>query len=180
MSAESSRRFWTVPNMLSLSRLALLPVFLWLMSRPDRRYWVWGGILIVYGIISDILDGVLARKLDQVTEAGKLIDPLADKITAGVVAVFCVFERGLPAWALAVTLARDLALVLGGRVLWKKRGTVPASVFVGKIAALLWALNLLFWVFAWHPAADYTLWPTVVLYLYAGVVYARQVMKIRA
>jgi len=177
MSAESTKRLWTVPNILSLSRLALLPVFLWLMSQPDRRYWVWGGVLILYGIISDVLDGVLARKLNQVTEFGKLIDPLADKITAGVVAVFCVFERGLPVWALGATLARDLALVLAGRVLWKKSGTIPTSIFVGKIAALLWAVNLLFWVFAWHPVADYTLWPIIIFYLVVGFVYAGRAAK---
>ena len=121
MAAESTRRFWTIPNILTLSRLALIPLFLWLMSRPDRRYWVWGGVVIIYGIVSDILDGYLARKLNQITETGKILDPLADKITAGALAVFCVLERGLPIWALGATVIRDLALVAGSRIWWKNR-----------------------------------------------------------
>jgi len=177
MSTNSSRRLWTLPNILSLSRLALLPVFFWLMSQPDRRYWIGGGVLILYGIISDILDGMLARKLNQVTEAGKIIDPLADKVTAGAVAIFCVIQRDLPLWALAVTVARDLALVAGAKLLWKKKGDIPTSLMIGKLAALFWAMNLLLWVFDWRPLADYTLWPVVVLYLITGFIYARRVIK---
>jgi cardiolipin synthase len=177
MSANSSRRFWTVPNILSLSRLALLPVFFWLMSRPDRRYWIGGGVLIVYGMVSDILDGMLARKLHQVTEAGKIIDPLADKVTAGAVAIFCVIQRGLPVWAFAITVVRDLALVVGGQSLWKKKGNIPTSLMIGKLAALAWGVNLLFWVFDWQPLADYTLWPAVAFYAFAGLIYFWRVIK---
>ena len=177
MAAESTRRFWTIPNILTLSRLALIPLFLWLMSRPDRRYWVWGGVVIIYGIVSDILDGYLARKLNQITETGKILDPLADKITAGALAVFCVLERGLPIWALGATVIRDLALVAGSRIWWKNRGAIPMSNFLGKIAALLWGINLLFWVFDWQPVAYYTLWPIIGLYIYAGFVYAWRVKK---
>ncbi len=177
MSVEPSRRFWNIPNVLSLSRLALLPVFFWLMAQPDRSYWVWGGVLIVYGMISDILDGYLARKLGQVTEIGKLLDPLADKITAGAVAVFCVIYRDMSVWALAITVVRDLALLAGGRLIWKKDKVIPTSIFAGKIAALLWALNLLCWTFDWRPLADYVLWPIVVFYVITGSFYARRVMK---
>lgn len=177
MFGESPRRLWTIPNLLSLSRLALLPVFWWLMAQPDRRYWLWGGLLVVYGIISDILDGALARKLNQVSATGKILDPLADKITAGVVAIFCVLERGLPIWALVLTSSRDLVLLVGGRFLWKKEGELPTSLMFGKIAALLWALTLLLWVFDTQPLAEYVLWPVVIIYILAGLVYAHRLLK---
>lgn len=179
MSREPSRRFWTIPNVLSLSRLILLPVFFWLMSQPDRSYWLWGGVLIVYGMVSDILDGFLARKLGQITEIGKLLDPLSDKITAGAVAIFCVVQRGMPLEALLITVVRDLGLLIGGRMLWKKGGSIPTSLFIGKIAALFWALNLLCWTFDWRPLADYILWPVVVFYVITGLFYVRRLMKTR-
>jgi cardiolipin synthase len=179
MSTEPSRRFWTIPNVLSISRLALLPLFFWLMSQADRSYWVWGGVLIVYGIISDILDGFLARKLNQITEVGKLLDPLSDKITAGAVAVFCVVMRGMPPAALLIAVARDLALVIGGRLVWKKAGTVPGSMFVGKLAALFWAINLLCWTFDWQPTAGHIIWPVVIFYVITGALYARRVVHLR-
>jgi CDP-diacylglycerol--glycerol-3-phosphate 3-phosphatidyltransferase len=178
MPKDPARRFWTIPNVLSLSRLALLPVFFWLMSQPEGKYWLWGGVLIVYGMISDILDGFLARKLGQITKIGKLLDPLADKITAGALAIFCVVQRGMPLEALLITVVRDLALLIGGRLLWRKGGEVPTSIFLGKIAALLWALNLLCWTFEWQPPAAYLLWPAVGFYVFTGVLYARRVRQI--
>ncbi len=174
MAIDPSRRFWTIPNMLSLSRLAMLPVFWWLMAQPEGRYWVWGGVVIILGMLSDILDGTIARRFNQVTETGKLLDPLADKITAGFLAVFCVAERGMPIVALILTLARDLALLVGGRFLWKKGGKIPTSIFIGKIAALCWGLNLLIWVFDWQPYASYLLWPSVIFYVGVGALYARR------
>jgi len=177
MAPNSLQRIWTVPNVLSFSRLALLPVFLWLVSRSDRKYWIWAGVVVVYGILSDILDGILARKLGQVTQLGKLVDPLADKITAGVVGIFCVVGRGMPAGALVLMVVRDLTILLAGRLIWKKSREVPTSMFVGKIAALLWGVTLLLWVFDWQPMAGYVLWPTVSLYLLAGVLYAWRVIK---
>jgi len=177
MPEPSPHRIWTVPNLLSFSRLALVPVFLWLVAQPDRRYWIWAGALVGYGILSDVLDGILARKLGQVTEVGKLVDPLADKITTGVVALFCVAKRGLPLAALCLALARDLAIVAGGRFLWKKSRAVPTSAPIGKVAAFSWGVDLLLWVFDLQPVARWVLWPVVILYLVAGVVYARRVLK---
>ena len=76
----------TLPNLISLIRLALVPVFLWLVIGADEP--VWGGLLL--GIIgsTDWIDGYLARRLNQVSEVGKILDPLADRIAvaAGVIA----------------------------------------------------------------------------------------------
>ncbi len=170
-------RVFNIPNSLTLSRLILLPLFFWLMAQDDRTYWTWGGILIAYGILSDNLDGYIARRFHQTTTLGKVLDPLADKITAGSVAVFCIVERGLPWLAVVLTVVRDLGLLLGGRFLWRQSGAIPTSNTIGKAAALFWGITLLIWTFDWHPISRIVLWPVVGLYLFAGVIYAYRTVQ---
>lgn len=163
-------RFWTVPNALSLSRLAILPVWWWVMTSPHISD-VWGGVIIVYGMISDVLDGWLARRWGQETSWGKVLDPVGDKLAALVIGVFCVVHRDMPAGALLLTVGRDIALVVGGLILYRRSKSVPGSIYFGRYAALFWAITLLLYAFNWQPLAGWMLWPAVVLYLAAGGAY---------
>lgn len=141
--------FFTLPNLLSLSRLAALPVFLWSLSAPGHMGLALA--LLVYAVVSDLADGYLARRLGAQSEWGRILDPLADKITAAAALLFCYFERGLPAWILILVVGRDLAiLVLAPR--WIARhGRIPESLWWGRLAALSvagLALAYLFELFA--------------------------------
>ena len=167
-------RVLTIPNLLSLSRLALLPVWWWLAASPDPTHRVWAGVLIAYGIISDVADGYLARRLNQASEWGRLFDPIGDKIAGMAVGLFCAFERGMPWLALSLIVLRDLALVTGGAILYRRGGAIPASINLGRYAALLWGIVLLLYVFSFQPYGAYTLWPAVALYLVAGAFYLRR------
>lgn len=172
MNTPPDHGFWTVPNALSLSRLALLPVWWWIMVTPAISDW-WGGVLIVYGIVSDVLDGYLARRTGQMSAWGRILDPVGDKAAALVVAVFCVYHRDMPVAAFWATAIRDILLVVGGGIWFRRRGLVPASVNIGRYAALVWATVLLLYTFVGQPYAGYALWPGVGLYLAAGLVYLR-------
>ncbi|HSH00020.1 MAG TPA: CDP-alcohol phosphatidyltransferase family protein [candidate division Zixibacteria bacterium] len=178
MDLAANRRLWTIPNLLSLSRLALIPVWWWVMADPGIPDW-WGGAIIVYGIISDVADGWIARRFDQISDWGKLLDPLGDKIAALAVAVFCVLHRDLPIVALAVTVGRDVVIVIGGWLVYRSRGQVPSSIDVGRYAALLWGLVLLLYAFEVQPYAAYALWPAVGLYCIAGIAYLLPVIRRR-
>lgn len=167
-------RFWTIPNLLSLSRLALLPLWWWLMASVQTYHHVWGGLLVVYGIISDAADGFLARRLNQVSEWGKILDPVGDKVAAFVAALFCVFHRGLPWPALTITVIRDLGLMIGGLVVYRRDYEVPVSINLGRYAALGWGITILLYVFDLQPFGSWVLWPSVLLYLAAGVSYWRR------
>lgn len=170
--------FWTVPNALSLSRLALLPVWWWIMITPAISDW-WGGGLIVYAIISDVLDGYLARRLGQTSAWGRILDPVGDKVAALVVAVFCVYHRDMPVSAFWATAIRDILLVIGGGIWYRRGGLIPASVNIGRYAALVWGIVLLLYAFNWQPYAGFALWPGVGLYLAAGFVYLRSALSSR-
>lgn len=122
----------TVPNVVTLVRLALLPLFLWLLFATPYHL----AALVVYAVAAstDWVDGQIARRTHQVSKLGKLFDPFVDRllIAVGVLAIF--FLGRLPLWILLYLIARDCFLLLGGRFLLERCGKVPPVVYVGKFA----------------------------------------------
>lgn len=134
-----SDRIVTIPNLLSVARLAILPViYLDLVGGRLLRAFV---LLAVFAT-TDWFDGYLARRLDQVTKLGTLLDPISDRVLFVVVGVGFVVADLLPLWALMLLLVRDgLVLVVGG-VLLLRGATPPPVTRIGKAATfgLMWAL----------------------------------------
>ena len=138
----SSRRIFSIPNILSFVRLATVPVFVWLFVIDETNAAV---VLYAAGALTDFLDGYLARRLNAVTELGKILDPLADRIFIVALAVALVASDALPLWLALGLLARDVLLVSAFPFV-DKRGIarIPVS-FAGKTAtaALLFGLTLM-------------------------------------
>jgi cardiolipin synthase (CMP-forming) len=175
---DVSRRIVTVPNLISLLRLALVPVFAVLIVRGED---VWAlGVLAVSGF-SDWLDGFIARRFDQVSGLGKVLDPAADRLFILVTLVALVWRDAIPLWLVLALVTRDLLLASLMPFLARQRyGPLPVH-FAGKAAtfALLYAFPLLLlaesagpvgtvsavlgWAFAWWGLALY--WFAAVLYL---------------
>jgi len=103
-----------------------------LSTSPAGRPFAIG--FVVLAIMTDLLDGLLARKLNQVTELGKIVDPLADKIGMGVVALVLTSLGRLPLWFLLIVLVRDGLIFLGGMYVKKVKGIILQSNLVGKLA----------------------------------------------
>ena len=119
----------TTANKLTLLRMALIPVFLGLLY-TGHGDWALG--VFIAASLTDLLDGYIARHYDQITDFGKFMDPLADKVL--VMAAMCWFvEIGrLPGWALAVVLLREFA-VSGMRLVAVEQGRVIAAGWSGKV-----------------------------------------------
>jgi len=130
-------RFWTLPNILSLSRLVLMPLFFYSVARP-RLFWI-AILLVAYGIVSDLLDGYLARRLSQTSDWGRLLDPLSDKLLIAAGLLFCYFERGLPLWVVLAIVGRDMLILLGTPLAAGRLGRLPRSNLPGRLAALSFA-----------------------------------------
>ena len=175
-------RVLTVPNLLSLLRLLGVPVFLYLALGPEADGWA-VALLMASGI-SDYLDGVLARKLNQVSRLGALLDPLADRLYILATVVALTVRGILPLWVTLVLVARDLFMT-GLLARLRRHGYGPLAVhYLGKAATfnLLYALPLLLLgdgdgdfartcqVLGWAFAG----WG-VGLYWWAAILYARQV-----
>ena len=174
------RRVLTLPNVLSAVRLASVPVFLWLFltERENAAVVIYGA-----GALSDFFDGYIARRTGSVTELGKLLDPLADRVFIVALAIALVARRSLP-WPLALAvLARDL-LVLSLFPLLERRGVERIQVnFVGKCAtaALLTGLTWLALTETTFTWVDLGRGPGIaligigaVLYWVAAFLYARE------
>jgi cardiolipin synthase len=146
--AEPGDRILTIPNAISVARLAGVPVFLWLvlgLPHTAAKDWWAVGLLIASGA-SDWLDGKIARALNQQSRLGQLLDPAADRLYIVATVVALAVRAIIPWWLVAVLAARE---VLMAAVLWllRRRGWAALQVsFVGKTATLclLYAFPLLF------------------------------------
>ncbi len=122
----------TLPNVISFIRLLLVPVFLWLRA-TDQPEWALG--VFIVAAVSDVIDGLLARLLDQRSKLGGIIDPLADKLLIFAALISLVWEGQLPLWLLGLILARDVPMALGFLWVRHKQREIPAEPSrIGKYA----------------------------------------------
>jgi cardiolipin synthase (CMP-forming) len=177
-------RVLTVPNLLSFARLAILPViYLDLVSGRHLRAFV---LLAVFAA-TDWFDGYIARRFDQVTKLGKLLDPLSDRVLFVVVGIGFAVGGLLPWWAILALLGRDLVVVASGGIVLLRGGIRPDVTRLGKAATfgLMFALPafLLASVLGEGPddpqqlvqlVAWLTYWPSLVMYWISGLGYTRR------
>lgn len=137
----ASRRVLTIPNLLSFARLAILPV-VYVDLTSDRL--VRAFVLLAVFASTDWFDGYLARRLDQVTELGKLLDPISDRVLFVVVGLGYVVAGLLPLWAVLALLVRDVLVAVAGGLLLARGGRPPDVTRLGKTATfgLMCALPL--------------------------------------
>jgi len=125
------QEFWNLPNMLTLGRILLIPLFVWYMYDADPFYSLMAGVVFAVAAITDIIDGYLARKWNLITVVGKFMDPLADKLIAMAALVMLVRLGRIAAWVVIVLLAREL-IVSGLRTIAASEGMVIAAGQEGK------------------------------------------------
>ena len=180
-SPSPTGRVLTVPNLLSLLRLAGVPLFLWLLLGPRADGWALAVLMV--GGATDWLDGKLARLLDQYSALGALLDPAVDRLYILAALIALGARDVVPWWAVAALVARDVLLGACLLVL-RARGFGPFRVtYLGKSATflLLYAFPLLLLGVGTSPLAPVSLplgyafgaWG-VALYLYSGLLYLVQ------
>ena len=124
-------RLLNLPNILTLSRVAAVPVVLLLLLFESRQTCFWAAVVFTAASITDWLDGYLARKWEIVTVLGKFLDPLADKLIVMAALIMLIPLDRVPAWAVFVILAREL-IVSGIRSIASSEGIVIAASDLGK------------------------------------------------
>ncbi|ERL65668.1 CDP-alcohol phosphatidyltransferase family protein [Schleiferilactobacillus shenzhenensis] len=127
-----------IPNILSALRLVLLPVFLYFASQGQ---FVTAGVLITVISLTDLLDGYLARRNHWVSQLGKVLDPLADKLTQ--ISVIIVFFLHLPQyrWIFWVLLGKETVMLIGAAILLHQGVKLPGAAMWGKVATALFYLT---------------------------------------
>ena len=161
-----------LPNKLTIARVICVPIFV-VLYYLDLN--LWACIVFVIASITDMLDGRIARSRNLVTNFGKIMDPLADKVL--VYAAFCLFiEKGvMPGWMLIIILAREFA-VSGMRTVAASQGTVVAAGMTGKIKTVLQMFAVIFLLLAPYAKAldiigNVLLWASLVMTIVSGAEY---------
>jgi CDP-diacylglycerol--glycerol-3-phosphate 3-phosphatidyltransferase len=137
------REFLTISNLLSIFRALLSVPFALVMLLPDPPLRFWAVGILLAGMMTDKLDGDLARRRGEETEWGKILDPLADKVCVAVMALVLLKVGDFPLWFVLALLSRDMLIFLGGMYLKSTRGVVLPSNVAGKWAATFIAFTIL-------------------------------------
>lgn len=170
---------WNIPNVLSLVRLMLLPVFA-IVYLNGALYWALT-VLAVSGL-TDLFDGVIARKFNQITEIGKLLDPVADKITQ-VVVLICLTIRNTALIPLfVICFVKELLQAIGGWILLSRDEIIRGSKWYGKVSTFTFYIAMLA-IALWSTMPDWLLTTLIVLVaatmLFSFFMYMAVYIKLR-
>lgn len=128
----------TVPNALSVFRILLIPPFIFYFLAES---WRMAGVVLIASGLSDLVDGYIARKFNQITELGKMLDPLADKLTQAAVAVCMAISEPVLLPFLAVFIVKESVMIVAACVLIKKKKRPSAAKWYGKVATTMFYVS---------------------------------------
>ncbi len=168
------KKLFNLPNNLTLSRIFLVPLILWFLSLGNKWSCFVAAMLFCVAAITDLFDGYLARKANQVTSFGKFLDPLADKVLVCSVLILLVELGWVPAWIAIVIICRDI-MVTGLRAIAADEGVVIAADAFGKVKTVFQLVALIPLVLhhPWfgidmHSIGTLVLYVAVALTVYSG------------
>ena len=175
MKSFDKKDLFTVPNLICYLRILLIPVFCWLYVTADTKAEYMAAVLVVlFSSFTDLFDGMIARKFHQVTELGKILDPVADKLTHGAMAI-CLLTRYPLMWLLLGIMAvKEGYMAIMGLKYLQKGKMMDGAMWYGKIctACLFAGMVLLFFIYDMKPVyanfliGGMSLMMTVTLLLY--------------
>lgn len=159
-----------VPNILTMIRFLLIPFILFFIFTEQ---YIAAFIMLTISGLTDVLDGIIARKFNCITNFGKLIDPLADKTTQIAILATLTFKEIIPLWMLIAVFIKEFAMIAGASFLYGKE-LVVSSKWFGKLATVLFYLAIVcsFSITYWNnsivgnPAYDAMILPQFDIYLY--------------
>lgn len=176
-----------IPNALTLFRIALIPVFVAVFYLPFSWSFLASAVVFVLAAVTDWLDGYLARRRGLITNLGKFLDPLADKvliISALIMLTAMPREPRVPGWIVAVIAAREVA-VTGLRAIARDEGIVLGAESLGKakmtfeiVALFSLLMHYRLWLIDFHAAGMVFVWIAMVLALWSGIAYHLRLARV--
>jgi CDP-diacylglycerol--glycerol-3-phosphate 3-phosphatidyltransferase len=171
---------WTISNILSLSRIVLMIPAVYFLAASVPFHREIAVLIMLLAVITDALDGYLARLYNEISELGKIIDPLADKISIGIVVVMLVIFGDIPLWFALVVLGRDVIIFLAGLYLKARVGIILPSILSGKVTVAFVALYLILSILQYEyfrVVLAPLQWLCIVLMGYSFTLYANRFLK---
>ena len=171
-----------VPNTLTLLRIVMVPFFVFFLlvdTIPANN--VIAGVLFILASLTDMLDGYLARKNNQITTFGKFMDPLADKLLVCSALIALTDLHVIPSWIVIIIVAREF-IISGFRLIAAEKGIVIAASYWGKFKTVFQMFMVIFFIFdfggVWNVIAKVLMWIAVVLTVISLVDYIRKNIKV--
>lgn len=169
-----------LPNVLSISRIFMIPFFIYYYDRGD----IWTAIgVLAAAVLTDWFDGQTARWTNDVSDMGKILDPLADKICLASVAAYFMYTGQLPVWFVLFVVARDLLIFLGAAYVKYRHQMITTSLWPGK-----WAVgfvSMMFFAMVWphplfdrYPVQDFFMYLSVLMLFLSFLQYTRRFFRI--
>ncbi len=131
---------FTIANCITISRLFLLPFIVYFLINEKRTI---AFIFMLIALISDVIDGYFARHFRQESELGKLLDPLCDKLSLVVILITLLILNAIPFWAVLIIALRDILILIGSFILFRRKSIIYKSNLLGKITGFLFGVMIL-------------------------------------
>jgi len=176
-NSEKSWKILTIPNMITVFRIFLIGPITYFILQEEKIYLYWGLGLMAIGIASDYLDGILARRLNQESEVGKILDPLADKIAICAFLIALTIYRDLPVWVASVIIGRDVLILLGGLIWSAKHKVVISPNFLGKFTINVVVIMVLAYFIRIPVVKEISAGLAVFFTIFSGIVYFQRFVK---
>ena len=161
----NKREFGYISNILSLSRILLLPLIVFGLTKRTTFHKVFTLSVMGISMLTDGLDGYLARRLKEVSSLGKILDPLGDKLCISVIAIAVTILRDLPWWAVGFIIFRDAGIVTGGLLLMGRWTVITSSNIWGKATSIFQSFTIMAYAFG----VPYRNYPLTVAMAFTGV-----------
>lgn len=167
-------KWFNLSNSLSLVRILFVFPTIYLLSihRNDIVF-----IIAFLGMLSDYLDGFLARKLNQITDLGKILDPLADKILIGSAVISLTVFQDFPLWITLFIVFRDAGIMLGAIFIYDRRKHVTPSNWPGKVTVTIIAISILSFMAGYTEIFNYFIIATFIAIIFSAAMYVKVFFK---
>ncbi|WP_298438981.1 CDP-diacylglycerol--glycerol-3-phosphate 3-phosphatidyltransferase [Geobacter sp.] len=193
---ETASNIWNLPNILTLLRIALIPVMAVLLLSPSKDAGFWAAAVFAVASATDWLDGYLARRMGIVTIFGKFLDPIADKLMVMAALIMILPYGRVPAWMVLVILGREI-IITGLRGIASSEGIVISASDLGKFKTIFQIVAILglllhydyHWLFGidhplfyvnMHNVGMFYLWIATVITIWSGVDYLVKFVRVIA
>lgn len=170
------REFLYPSNLLTLARLLMLPAALRAMQQPDGRWRALSALGIA--MVTDALDGPVARWRHEVSPLGQVLDPIADKLMLDLTALTLSRTRTFPWWATALLLGRDLGIVLGGILLYRHKSEISVAHPAGKATTLALTAALLLYIADGPRSGKPALYIAMTPFALSLLIYAQRLLRL--
>jgi CDP-diacylglycerol--glycerol-3-phosphate 3-phosphatidyltransferase len=194
MTRSTPSQIWNLPNIITMARIAAIPLLCVLLLSPEREPCFWAAALFAAASVTDWLDGYLARRMGIVTVFGKFLDPIADKLIVMAALIMILPFGRVPAWMVLVILGREM-IITGLRSIASSEGIVIAASNLGKyktIFQLVAIIGLLLhyeyrWFFSidhpllvvdMHNVGMFYLWIATVITIWSGADYLYKFVRV--